>query len=91
MVGLRLTIFHSKFIWHIFHDNDSEISLPKLRRLFNTYTYTEPLQFFLFNFFIFKVTNVSFLQKICKLLLFHNIFLLFATVKEELEKERKNI
>ena len=34
VVGLRLTIFHSKFIWHIFHDNDSEISLLKLRRLF---------------------------------------------------------
>ena len=32
VVGLRLTIFHSKFIWRIFHD--SEISLPKLRRLF---------------------------------------------------------
>ena len=29
VVGLRLSIFHSKFIWRIFHDNDSEISLPK--------------------------------------------------------------
>ena len=34
VVGLRLTIFHSKFIWRIFHDNNSEISLLKLRQLF---------------------------------------------------------
>ena len=27
MVVLRLTIFHSKFIWRIFHDNDLEISV----------------------------------------------------------------
>ena len=26
VVGLRLNIFHSKFIWRIYHDNDSEIT-----------------------------------------------------------------
>ena len=24
VVGLGLTIFHSKFIWHIFHDNGGD-------------------------------------------------------------------
>ena len=45
VVGLRLSIFHSKFIWRIFHDNDSEISLPKAQNYDDYLNIHEPLQY----------------------------------------------
>ena len=44
---------------------------------------------FSFQFFIFKLTNVFFLQKIYKLLLFHNIFLLFCKCKRRIRERKK--
>ena len=44
---------------------------------------------FLFKFFIFRVINVYFLPKRCKLLLFHNIFLVFCNCKNRIKERKK--
>ena len=72
VVGLRLTIFHSKFIWRIFHDNDSQISLPKLRRLFKHTRAVTPSYFFYILSFLFNIPSIPVFENRIKILSLKN-------------------